>query len=122
MLRTQIKECQTIPTSSISILRTFIFYCRHHGCECPEGWKGDHCELQIKKASSMTGEFAHEVGDALSGNKIVWIILVVIIGVFSALYFKRYHLIKEQGKSKRRRRRKQEMTAFSDDTTTRDII
>ncbi len=68
----------------------------------------------------MASEVAHEVGEALSGNKIVWLVLGVIIAVFCALYFRRYHLIKQQGKASRRRRRNQEMTSFNDET--RDII
>ena len=109
-------------TIRISIHRTVAIQCRHHGCECPDGWEGDHCELQIKKASSMASDVAEEVGEALTGNSIVWIILIVVMGIFVAIYFRRYHYIKQKGKrSKRRQRRnQQEMASFSDDT--RDII
>ena len=69
----------------------------------------------------MASDVAHGVEEALSGNKVVWIVMMVIIGVFVALYFRRYHLIKQQGKANRRRRRNQnqEMTSIND---TRDII
>lgn len=95
----------------------------HHGCECLDGWEGDHCELQINKNNSMTSELAKEIGKVLSGDQVVWIIVISIMGIFAFIYFRRYHLIEQRGKRSNRRnrsRKNQEMAAFSDDT--RDII
>jgi len=96
---------------------------KHHGCDCPDGWEGDHCELAIKKSASLAGDIAHGVAETLSGDKIVWIIIFSVIGIFSILYFRRYHLIKQRAKRGNRRRRKQhqqEMASYNDDS--RDII
>jgi len=101
---------------------------KHHGCECPEGWKGEHCELPIKKVgSSVPEEIAHEFNEILSGNDIFWIIMAILVGIFVTIYFRRYHLIKKKAKktSNRRYRKnqqenQQEMASFTD--ASRDII
>lgn len=105
-------RCKKVDPNSVS---------KHHGCECPDGWKGDHCELPIKKAgSSVPEEIAHEFKKILSGNDIFWIIMAVLAGIFVIIYFRRYHIIKKKAKSSNRRGRKnQEMSSFTD---TRDII
>jgi hypothetical protein len=114
------------------VLRTILkYYCRHHGCECPEGWEGEHCELPIKEfGSSMPGEIVHEFQEILSGNDIFWIIMAILAGIFVTMYFRRHHLIKKKAKkaSKRRYRKnqqenQQEMTSFTDTAdASRDII
>jgi hypothetical protein len=107
-----------ISTILIFVSRTIAKYCRHHGCVCPEGWEGEHCEIQVKKVSAS--EFAQGLNEALSGNDIVWIIIGTIICIFVILYFRRYLRIQKEGKgSNRRDRRNQEMRSFND---TRDII
>jgi len=93
---------------------------KHHGCDCPDGWEGSHCELQIKQVASVTGNIVKEAKEAFSGNDIVWIIIGGIMCLFVFAYFRRYHMIKQHEKRPNRRRRKnQEMTSYSD---TRDII
>ena len=96
-------------------------YNRHKGCTCPDGWDGDHCEIQVNNVPSAVGELAHEVGEVLSANDIVWIAIGAIFVIFVLIYFRRYHVIKQRGKAstRRGRRKNQEMTSYSD---TRDII
>jgi len=94
---------------------------KHKGCNCPDGWEGDHCEIQVNNVPSAVGELAHEVGEVLSANEIVWIVIGAILVIFVLIYFRRYHVIKQRGKAstRRGRRKNQEMTSYSD---TRDII
>ena len=119
----RLEECRNlILTTAISVSRTIVKRYRHHGCDCSDGWEGDHCEQAIQKASSALEDIAHGVGDALSGDKIVWIIVFSVMGIFSIIYFRRYHLIKQRAKAsnnRRRRKHQHEMTAIND---TRDII
>lgn len=95
----------------------------HYGCNCPEGWKGDHCEISTGgAAASVTQKFVHDVQDALSANDIAWIVLGSIIIAFCLLYFRRYYYVKQREKRNNRPGRKnQEMKALSRNDT-RDII
>lgn len=97
---------------------------KHVGCECPDGWEGEHCELRINNVVSMTQNIKKELEENLSGNDVVWILIGTIAGIFSIIYFRRYHLIKKRGKEKesnRRGRRHQEMGSYPRNGT-RDII
>jgi len=96
---------------------------KHSGCHCPENWEDPHCETRSALAAmSITQDIVHRVEDALTANDIVWIVIGTIIGIFVILYFRRYHNIKQQEKSKNRRgRRNQEMRALSRNDT-RDIL
>jgi len=89
------------------------------GCDCPDGWEGEHCEMQVYP--TLTEEL-YELEETLSANDIVWIIIGSILGIFVIIYFRRYHMIKKKAKSSNRRGRKnQEMGSNSRDGT-RDII
>lgn len=33
---------------------SFCFYCRHPGCDCPDGWTGYHCEKRTFNVDQQT--------------------------------------------------------------------
>lgn len=108
---------------------------KHVGCDCPDGWEGDHCEMQIKNLGSLTTNLLREVEENFTVGEIVGIIIGVCIGMGLLFYFKRNILnnnkINKRKKRSRRRGRNKGLELSSSSATnaddggpndTRDII
>lgn len=70
-----------------SYLTTLIFLCcRHVGCDCPDGYHGDHCEI-ASSAHSIT-EVVYQATSKKSVGALVAIIIGSVVGVVAVFFVK----------------------------------
>ena len=65
----------------------FVSHCRHVGCDCADGWEGDHCETAIESLS-MTQMLVSQATNTKNVGLIVGLVVGSVVGVILLLVAK----------------------------------